>query len=83
MGFHTFRHTYSTLLKANGEDVKVAQEFMLYANISNDEHLYRGFDASQAGGCSSKSLKERCRKCCGRGSLRSSVSRFRADSLTC
>ena len=26
VGFHTFRHTYSTLLKANGEDVKVVQE---------------------------------------------------------
>lgn len=23
VGFHTFRHTYSTLLKANNEDVKV------------------------------------------------------------
>jgi hypothetical protein len=34
VGFHSFRHTYSTLLKANGEDVKVVQELMRHANIS-------------------------------------------------
>lgn len=28
VGFHSFRHTYSTLLKANWEDVKVVQELM-------------------------------------------------------
>jgi hypothetical protein len=31
---HTFRHTYATLLKGNGEDVKVVQELMRHANIS-------------------------------------------------
>jgi integrase len=25
-GWHTFRHTFATLLKANGEDVKTVQE---------------------------------------------------------
>src|SRR5262249_16377832 len=32
IGFHTFRHTFSTLLKANGEDVKVVQELLRHAN---------------------------------------------------
>jgi len=32
VGWHTFRHTYSTLLKANGEDVKVVQELLRHAN---------------------------------------------------
>ena len=32
IGWHTFRHTYSTLLIANGENVKVVQELMHPAN---------------------------------------------------
>jgi integrase len=32
VGWHTFRHTYATLLKANGEDVKVVQESLRHAN---------------------------------------------------
>lgn len=40
VGFHTFRHTYSTLLKANGEDIKVVQELMRHANISTTMNLY-------------------------------------------
>jgi integrase len=32
IGWHTFRHTYGTLLKANGEDVKVVQESLRHAN---------------------------------------------------
>src|SRR5271166_738338 len=28
IGWHTFRHTFSTLLKSNGEDVKVVQELL-------------------------------------------------------
>jgi len=32
IGWHTFRHTFSTLLKANGEDVKVVQELLRHAN---------------------------------------------------
>ena len=31
-GWHTFRHTYSTLLIANGENVKVVQELMRHAS---------------------------------------------------
>lgn len=32
IGWHTFRHTFSTLLKANGEDVKVVQELLRHAS---------------------------------------------------
>jgi integrase len=32
LGWHTFRHTYSTLLRANGEDIKVVQELLRHAN---------------------------------------------------
>jgi len=40
VGFHTFRHTYSTLLKANGADVKVVQELMRHANITTTMNIY-------------------------------------------
>ncbi len=32
IGWHTFRHSFATLLKANGEDVKVVQESLRHAN---------------------------------------------------
>jgi integrase len=32
VGWHTFRHNYSTLLKANGEDIKTVQELLRHAN---------------------------------------------------
>ena len=35
-GWHTFRHRYATLLKGNGEDVKVVQELMRHANMKKD-----------------------------------------------
>lgn len=31
-GWHMFRHTFATLLKANGEDVKTVQELLRHAN---------------------------------------------------
>jgi integrase len=40
VGFHTFRHTYSTLLKANNEDMKVVQELMRHANITATMNIY-------------------------------------------
>ncbi len=39
-GWHTFRHTYATLLKGNGEDVKVVQKLMRHANISVTLNIY-------------------------------------------
>ena len=32
IGWHTFRHTFSTLLKASGVDIKVMQELLRHAN---------------------------------------------------
>lgn len=32
IGWHTFRHTFGTLLKANGEDVKTVQDLLRHAN---------------------------------------------------
>lgn len=40
MGWHTFRHTYSTLLRANGEDVKVVQELLRHANSKITMDVY-------------------------------------------
>lgn len=32
IGWNTFRHTFGTLLKANGEDLKTVQELLRHAN---------------------------------------------------
>ncbi len=32
IGWHTFRHSFGTLLKANGEDVKTVQELLRHTN---------------------------------------------------
>ncbi len=40
IGWHTFRHTYSTLLIANGENVKVVQELMRHANSRSTLEIY-------------------------------------------
>jgi integrase len=40
IGWHTFRRTYASLLKANGEDMKVVQELMRHSNITTTMNLY-------------------------------------------
>ncbi len=40
IGWHTFRRTFASLLKANGEDVKVVQELCRHANPSTTLGLY-------------------------------------------
>lgn len=40
VGWHTFRRTYSTLLKANGEDVKVVQELLRHASVRITMDVY-------------------------------------------
>ena len=40
IGWHTFRRTYATLLKANGEDVKAVQELLRHANSIVTMNLY-------------------------------------------
>jgi integrase len=45
IGWHTFRHTFSTLLKSNGEDVKVVQELLRHSTSRMTlDHLYTGFE---------------------------------------
>jgi integrase len=40
IGWHTFRHTYSTLLIGNGENVKVVQELMRHASTRFTPEVY-------------------------------------------
>lgn len=40
IGWHTFRRTFSTLLKANGEDVKVVQELLRHATVKMTLEVY-------------------------------------------
>jgi integrase len=40
IGWHTFRHTYSTLLSECGDDVKVVQELMRHAKLSTTMEVY-------------------------------------------
>ena len=40
IGWHTFRRTFSTLLRANGEDIKVQQDLMRHADIRTTMNLY-------------------------------------------
>ena len=40
VGWHTFRHTFSTLLRANGEDIKVVQEMLRHANSKITMDIY-------------------------------------------
>ena len=40
IGWHTFRRTYSTLLKDNGEDVKVVQELLRHSSIKMTLDVY-------------------------------------------
>ena len=40
IGWHTFRHTYSALLRANGKDVKVQSELLRHSNISTTLNVY-------------------------------------------
>ena len=41
IGWHTFRHTYSSTLIANGENVKVVQELMRHASSRFTLEVYR------------------------------------------
>ena len=40
IGWHTFRHSFSTMLMANGENVKVVQELMRHANCRWTLEIY-------------------------------------------
>jgi integrase len=40
IGWHTFRHTYATLLKSSGADVKVVQDSLRHANARITMEMY-------------------------------------------
>ena len=40
VGWHTFRHSYATILKSHGEDVKTVQELLRHANSSVTMNIY-------------------------------------------
>jgi len=40
IGWHTFRHTYSTMLRSLGVDVKVQQELLRHADIQTTLKIY-------------------------------------------
>jgi integrase len=40
IGWHTFRHTYSTMLRSPGVDVKVQQELLRHADIQTTMNVY-------------------------------------------
>jgi len=40
VSYHTFRHTFGTLLNANGENPKVVQELLRYASLRVTTDVY-------------------------------------------
>ena len=54
IGWHTFRHTYSTMLVANGENVKVIQELMRHGSSRSTLEIY-----SQARTADKKAAQQR------------------------
>lgn len=40
VGWHTLRHTFGTLMKANGEDLKIIQEMLRHATFKVTADIY-------------------------------------------
>jgi len=40
IGWHTFRHSYSTLLRSMGADIKVQQEFLRHSTVQSTMNVY-------------------------------------------
>lgn len=40
VGWHTLRHTFGTLMKANGEDIKTIQDLLRHANFKVTADTY-------------------------------------------
>jgi len=57
IGWHTFRHTFGTLLKANGEDVKTVQELLRHANSRITLEVYTQAVTSQKRAAQSKVVR--------------------------
>jgi site-specific recombinase XerD len=50
IGWHTFRHTFSSLIKSLGVDAKVVQELLRHASFKTTMDGYTGFRGSQTPG---------------------------------
>jgi integrase len=57
IGWHTFRHSFGTLLKANGEDVKTVQELLRHANSRITLDVYTQAVSSHKRAAQSKVVK--------------------------
>jgi integrase len=57
IGWHTFRHSFGTLLKANGEDVKTVQELLRHANSRITLDVYTQATTSHKRAAQSKVVK--------------------------
>lgn len=57
IGWHTFRHSFGTLLKANGEDVKTVQELLRHANSRITLDVYTQAMSSNKRAAQSKVVK--------------------------
>jgi integrase len=54
VGWHTFRHTYSTMLRSAGTDIKVQQELLRHANIQTTMNIYTQAVSDQKRAANSK-----------------------------
>jgi integrase len=57
VGFHTFRHTCTTLLTQNNEDVKIVQELLRHANSRITLDLYAQARMSEKRSAQSKVVR--------------------------
>jgi integrase len=54
IGWHTFSHTYSTMLRSAGTDIKVQQELLRHANIQTTMNIYTQAVSDQKRAANSK-----------------------------
>jgi len=54
IGWHTFRHTYSTMLRSAGTDIKVQQELLRHANVQTTMNIYTQAVSDQKRAANSK-----------------------------
>jgi integrase len=57
IGWHTFRHTFGALLKANGQDVKTVQKLLRHANSRITLEVYTQATTSNERTAQSKVVK--------------------------
>jgi integrase len=74
IGWHTFRHSHSTLLHALGVDLKVQQELLRHADVRTTLNNYKRRKKLLVGAVGiefikAQNPKERCGMCCSRKSF--------------